>query len=454
MQKSILFFSFMCVFLFTACGEYSTDKLRTDILDPQIVAENYAQDKNWWTLYKDTELNTLVQKALANNADLLKSAISVNRALYNARLLGEDLVPRFSGETSAGPSKNLKTGTTSHSYQSQLGISYELDLWQKLHNAASAQQWEYLATQEDLEAVRLALINNVVDTYFDLRYLNEAILYTQSMIARYQRLLEITQIRYDLGKVDAVEPLQAAQALLSAQNNLNSLENRRKTAEQTLRDLLNIRPAEEIAIRESDLMDILAPGVDVNVPLYAIGMRPDIRAAENRLQKAFKNLQVERVSWYPSVSLGSTLRTSSDTSKRFFDVPFLAGTVQISFPFLQWNRLRWQVKISEADFETAKLDFTSSVTTALNEVDAAYYNWNKSLQTLDITQKKHEKDVAIQEYYRNRYESGAAELKDYLQAQNTADSSFLSTLEAKYSSIQAENLTFKAMGGRFQGKKD
>lgn len=124
--------------------------------------------------------------------------------------------------------------------------------------------------------------------------------------------------------------------------------------------------------------------------------------------------------------------------------------MKINFPFLQWNTIRWNIKISEADFEEARLDFTESVTTALNEVDTAYYAYKNSRRILEHTIAKHERDVRIGDYYQTRYMLGAAELKDYLDALNTADSSMLSALEAKYTTIRYENQIYKAMGGRYE----
>ena len=110
--------------------------------------------------------------------------------------------------------------------------------------------------------------------------------------------------------------------------------------------------------------------------------------------------------------------------------------MRVSFPFLQWNTIRWNIKISEADFESAKLDFTQAVTSALNEVDTAYFSYANAQRSLENTLSKHQKDVRIGEYYQTRYDLGAAELKDYLDALNTADNSMLSALEAKYRVIQ------------------
>ena len=118
-------------------------------------AERYDVNGNWWEIYQSQQLNALMEQALANNVDLKQAAISVNKALYQANILGADLVPSFSGSLGANASKNLKTGSHGNTFSSQLGLSYELDLWRKLSATADAQVWEYQATHEDMANTRL-----------------------------------------------------------------------------------------------------------------------------------------------------------------------------------------------------------------------------------------------------------------------------------------------------------
>lgn len=434
--------------LLTSCANYPMQPLQEGLI-PAPEMNGWVRDDKWWNGYADSELDRLVQTALDNNVNLARSAIAVNRALYQANLIGADLLPTFSGNAATGPSTALKTGTTSHTYQGNLGLSYELDLWQRLANSSSAARWEYEATAQDREAARLALINSVVDAYFQLRYQEEAMAVTRSSMERYTRLLDIVRAKYDLGRGTAVEPLQAEQFLLQARNNLLSFQASRNTTEQLLRDLLNARPGLAFTAFTSTGLPLLQTPtvpVDLAVPIAALSARPDIHSAEARLQAAFKDLQATENIWYPGVSIGSTLSLSTNSASRFFELPVLGNLIQVTFPFLDFNRLRWNIRISESDFETSRLTFVETVTTALNEVAAARYAFENARLSLANTLAKYEKDMRICDYYATRYELGAAELKDYLDALNTADSSMLSALESKYQSIRFENQVYKAMG--------
>lgn len=333
-------------------------------------------------------------------------------------------------------------------------MSYELDLWRRLRDAYDAKAWEYRASVEDLAGARLALVNSVVSAWFRLMYTEQSITLVERNTETYRRILEIARARYREGKATVVEPLQAEQSLLNAGNILTELRTQRAETLETLRNLCNMRPGETPPPPDgADIMAVAAVPVDLNVPIAALAARPDIHAAQARLEGAFKNLEADRAAWFPRLTVGSTLNLSSDTAGRFFNVPLLTGLASLSLPFLDWNTLRWNVKISEADFESAQLSLVQSLTTALNEVDTACASYVLARQTLEQTQQVHERDRRIAAYYGTRHAQGRESLKDYLEALATADNSALSVLSARYTLLTWENGIYKAMGGRYEPKQ-
>lgn len=441
-------------FLLSGCGtRYDTNTLTSDIVSAQETAKRYSLDPEWWRGYGSAGLDRTVALALQRNINLARTAIAVNRALYQARLLNTDLIPAFSADASAQTARTFNRNNSSSAWQQTwaggASVNYELDLWRRLRDTADAGQWEYRATIEDLSSTRLALINSVVSGWFYLAYTNQAISVMDRAVQRYERLSELMRDKYNAGQTAVLEKLQAEQSLLAARNDVSSLRAQRAEAAQTLRNLLNLRPGEDMEQEWSDLLAIPLAPVDLNVPVAALSARPDIRASEARLQKSFRTLEADKSAWYPGISVGSTLNVSADRAYKFFDVPVLTGLVSLSLPFLNWNTLYWNVKTSQADFESAKINLVEAVTTALNEVDAACAGYIEARLTLEQTLAKHERDVKIAEYYHNRYESGAAEFKDYLEAQNSADASALSALSAKYTLFGKQSAIYTAVGGRY-----
>ncbi|OOF69242.1 toxin/drug exporter TdeA [Rodentibacter caecimuris] len=414
------------------------------------ITKQYNIKENWWALYNDPQLNRLVEQALLNNKDMALATVAVNRALYNANLVGANLVPSFNGSTSSKASKNIDIGGNSTiSHSGALNVTYTLDLWRRLADTASAAEWIHAATAQDLEATRLSLINSIITTYYQLAYLNDAISATNDSIKYYSDISAIMSRRLNQGVADAASVDQAQQAVLTARNNLLTLQTQQKTAQQTLRNLLNLKPEENLNLNLPHILNVKNIGVNLNVPISVIANRPDVKGYQFRLSSAFKNAKATQKSWFPEITLGGSLSSSGTQVGNALHNPIAAGTVGISLPFLSWNTVKWNVKISEADYESARLNYEKSITTALNDVDTRYFTFTQAQQNLNNIQQTHNYNIKITQYYRNRYNAGVSELREWLTAANTEKSSQIAILNAKYNLIQSENAVYGAMAGYY-----
>lgn len=422
----------------------------------QNITKQYQINAKWWQGYKDPKLNQLVETALANNINLAKAAIAVNMALYNANLVGANLVPTFSATEQSSASKGVgstsnavSTGVSQINHQLGFNLSYTLDLWGRLHDAASAAEWEQKATEEDLQAARLSLINGVISSYYNLAYFNDAIRVTEQSIKAYEQMNRILASKYKVGLIDHLSVEQSNQAVLAARNTLINLRTGQKTAEQTLRNLLNLKPNEPLAVASASLSKVKLQKVDMNVPVSVIANRPDIVASLNRLQSSFKNLTSMEKSWFPTLTLGGSLTGTAAKVGNLTDNPVGSALIRFDLPFLDWNRVSNNVKISEEKYKLAKLDYEQAITSALNEIDSYYYAYQQSQHRYANLQKKYQSDKKISGYYQNRYDQGISELRDWLNALNTERASELSLLEAKFTQIKNEAAIYQAMAGKY-----
>ena len=111
-MNAIRLFAALLVLGLGGCANYPMGSLKTDLLPAEDVAASYSLNTAWWKGYHDADLDRIVALALERNVDLALSAIKVNRALYQARLLSADLVPSFSANASAAAlrhGRNLST---------------------------------------------------------------------------------------------------------------------------------------------------------------------------------------------------------------------------------------------------------------------------------------------------------------------------------------------------------
>ena len=440
----------LAAFLLGGCAVTQINENYEQILLKEDASADITINREWWTGYGQARLNELIGLALKNNIDLAKSAVAVNKALAQAGVLQADLVPSFNANLGAETGKNIKTGGSwSESYKSGISLSYEIDLWRKLANSADAAMWEANATKYDLEAARLALVNSVADAYFEAKYQKESINLYEKTLKNYEELEAIIKAKFELGKEEELSLKQVKSSVISAKNRILNASKSLDAAEKTLRNLLNVRPEFELNL-SGNLSDISPQGVNLNVPLYVIGARPDLQAAVSRIKEALLGVKVSQKSFYPSITVGAGLSGSGDSASEGLKLNFLSGNIAINLPFLNYSKLKSKLKISELEFETMKLNYEQTLTTALNEIDAGYKNLQKDEAVLRNLNENLRNLSSISDIYKLKYDYGKTELKNYLEAQNSLLEGRISALAQKYKILQDEIGIYKAAAGRVE----
>lgn len=452
-MKRNTFLSFLlATTVLSGCAATTTDvpSLESELNYTQEVREKFQADLDWWKAYNNDELNYLTSFALKNNPDMLKAAVKIQKQLANLNLSESDLFPTLTGSLGASSKKKLNDGKKStQTFSGELALNYEIDLYGKIADARDAQEFELNATVADAESARLSVVNSVVDLYFNLLYLRDTIDLTQKNIDTYRSLLDIASARFNTGKSDKLEITQARQSLIAEQTALLNAQTQYKEMEQSLRNVLNLKPSDGFVLGKSSILKqpLLTP--HLSVPVSVLANRPDLTAAQYRLKKAFKTVKVSEKSWYPTISLNGAIGSSSDRAKSTFDFPYLLGGVSVNLPFLDWNSVKNNVKIAKADYDIALIDFKDALAQALNEV--AYYSfaYGKTEHIYANVEKTVENNRQITAYYRARHQAGKASFKDVLQAVADENAARKNLLAQKYQLIKYENLLFKAMAGRY-----
>ena len=438
----------LAALLLGGCAVTQINENYEQILLKEDASADIKINREWWTGYGEARLNELIELGLKNNIDLAKSAIAVNKALAQAGVLQADLVPSFNANLGAEAGKNIKTGGSwNESYKSGISLSYEIDLWRKLANSADAAMWEASATKYDLEAARLALVNSIADAYFDAKYQKESINLYEKTLKNYEELEAIIKAKFELGKEEELSLKQVKSSVISAKNRILNAAKSLDAAEKTLRNLLNVRPEFELNL-SGNLSDISPQGINLNVPLYVIGARPDLQAAISRIKEALLGVKVSEKNFYPSITVGAGLSGSGDSASEGLKLNFLSGNIAINLPFLNYSKLKSKLKISELEFEAMKLNYAQTLTTALNEIDASYKNLQKDEAVLRNLNENLRNLSSISDIYKLKYDYGKTELKNYLEAQNSLLEGRTGVLAQKYKILQDEIGIYKATAGR------
>lgn len=403
----------------------------------------------WWQAFGDPVLNQYVNEALDRNPNRLLAALRVQTAQQQAELTGISRRPEWNASANASANRALqKDSSTNRSFGLSAQVSYILDLWGKLANQQRAADVEVNATEQDQQAATLAVVGQVIDQYWRIGALNQQIATARQSLGTAQNTQRIVSVQYRYGKVSGIEQAEAQQSVASQQGSLTRLIQQRDAARIALSILLD-HPLQALPAEPQTLPSQSLPAINAGLPASLLSRRPDLRAAELRLQKALIQTDVVRASFYPSITLTGSLGTSSTALLEMLKNPVAALGAGITLPFLQQAKLQRQLRVSELEYEQALAGFRQALITALQEVADAL-STRASLQTQLMAQQSNlEASQRTEHLYALRYKQGAVDLRTYLQAQESRRQAESTLLQLRLQQLQNQLTLYQALGGGF-----
>lgn len=425
-----IFLTFLAFFM-TACATLN--------YDPKDIKRDY--NATWQYNFNIAELDSLIAEALKNNEDLETASLNLYQAMLRANIALSDLAPTPSASTRASSNRDIKAGGASaRSFTADVSLSWELDIFGRIYNVYESARFETIASLLNLEDVRESLVNSVISAYFNILYLNEQ---KANLLLNYENMLklhEIVKIKESLGREEPLAFSQSAENLLSLQNSLNNADKDLNASFESLKNLTRTQflpstKISEISLPKADLGTISAENNDgeLNISwLSRLSSRPDVNMALAQLNAGFYDYKASQKDFLPRINLGGSLSSSSDKISDAYTFNLLSGNVSISLPFLNFYKLRQNLKISEAEFNKLRLNYEKTLANAINEAlrfASDYELDSQSLLNSENIITEREKILAI---YEQKYSLGRAELKDLLSVQNDLLSAKNSLANMKY----------------------
>lgn len=415
-------------------------------------AQDLSADR-WWLAFNDPLLDALVNDVLAHNNNLAAAAVRVRRAQLQAGLVAEQAAPQFSLNATTRSSRPLESGSASKRDSGvNLGVSYELDLWNRLASQQDAARWEAVATAQDLQSTRLVLVATTARLYWQQAFVQQRLAANAESIAYAEATLRLIEAQYRAGAVSGLELAEARQALATQLASQPVLQQQLTVARTALALLLNAAPGmADVSARAAALPQSLPtaplPQVQPGLPAALLGQRPDLRAAELRLRQALASTDAARASAYPAFTLTGSLGSTSTALANVMQNPVAALGLGVSLPFLQRQTVQLNIRVSEAQYEEAVVLFRQTLYTALGEVDDALGNRTQLALQAERLQEALQAAQTAERLYEVRYRAGAAPLKAWLDAQEKRRNADIALADNRLARLNNQLALFQALGG-------
>jgi outer membrane protein, multidrug efflux system len=411
---------------------------------------------DWWTLYNDPTLNSLVATALSDNLDVAFAVAKVEEmdadlVEANAALFPEiDLLGAAARSRSSGSVTTPVPIRLSNDLRVALSTSFEIDFWGRLRRMVESARAQALATHYAKDVVTLSLAGLTTQTYFALRSFDAQITATRETLATREDYLVIVRRRVDSGLASDLDLNQALGARSDAAAQLKDFVRQRALAEHLLGTLTG---TPGLKLPPGDLAQLPVPPVPpTGLPSVLLERRPDIRAAEENLVSNNALIGAAKAALLPKISLvgflgGESTDLSSlvTSSGKIWSVGF-----GLSLPIFTAGRLNAEVVATTAREKQALATYQKSIQTAFQEVADALVNVEQTAATAADLQASVDAASNALRLSTRRYEAGYSGYLDVLDAQRTLNIAQLALIRNRQALLSASVDLMKALGGGWQ----
>jgi multidrug efflux system outer membrane protein len=380
-------------------------------------ANELAEITDWWRHFADPVTAEMVQTALKNNYDLkaaaarVEESVAIGAAVHGRRLPD---VSYSGNKLRAKSSFNLPTGRVnfiSQTYSQDLSISYITDIFGKLKRSDLAAAADITATMDDRIAITHSIVAQVVRSRVRMATQQSLLAIANANIKSRSDTLGIVERRYEQGLSDPLDVHLAKENLASAKALAPRLQQSAILTSHSLDVLLGRRPAtSEQFIELKDLPQ--NPPPPAVIPAWLLDRRPDVHAAEMRLQAATNRVGVSIAAMYPDLTFTASGGYRSDTSSMIFDDDgqVYSAIFALASPIWRGGQLRARVKAVEARAEQAAHNYAQTVLIAMREVEDALIKQKLITERIDALKVAVDEAYKAENLARTRYSRGVEKL--------------------------------------------
>ncbi|MCE9665607.1 efflux transporter outer membrane subunit [Halomonas sp. M5N1S17] len=408
----------------------------------------------FWQRFEDPLLTQLVEDALGANHDLRIGLARYDRSRALLRQSRQDLRPgvnaeagaahqRFSADQMPGVSR---TDRDSESFDAGVSAFWELDFFGRVRRGVEAQRAEAEASAADLRALQVVVVGELVDHYFQLRGLQEQLRVARANADNQRESLRLVNARLEAGRGTEFDSVRARAQLENTLSRIPALEGEVAARVHRIAVLTGKEPGALVATLERPTpLPALPVQVATGLPGDLLRRRPDIAAAERRLEVASARIGVATADLYPRFTLTGLLGTQAASTGDLFrrDSETRLVALGVDWSFLDRERVRARMAAADADADANLAHYEQTILLALEETETALARYAQALREREHLIDAAEASAEAARQARVRFDVGVIDFLQVIDAER-------SLLEAEDSLARSHTRSATALVGLYR----
>ncbi len=427
-------------------------------------------DADWWKAFRNEELTTFVERALARNHDVRRAVSRVMEGRASVTTAGAGLYPQINVQSSytnisvskntlaglglatgqqPGPQVFARPGSSFDLWNGAADLRWELDVWGRIRRGMEAASADAHAIEQDARAIALTLIGDVGQAYFRIRELDEQIEIAQRALALRRDSLEIITKRASVGLASDLDVKRTEVLVAESAGQIPDLIRLRALELHRLEVLTGSAPGSLTLAPMSLRKVIVQPDIPVGLPSQLLERRPDILQAEAGLIAANARIGQARAYFFPTFSITGQGGLQSAEFANWFtgnSANFSIGP-SVTLPIFLGGTNVARLDAAESRYQQMLEGYQQTILLAFREVADLLVSIQSRAEQLTRQREQAVAATAAVGLAEVRYRKGLVNYLDVLDAQRTmlaAETQLAQTERARLTDMVS---LYKALGG-------
>lgn len=424
-------------------------------------AEDSAGKRDWRDFFSSPELQRLIEAALKNNQELsirmqeiiiARTEVAARRGEYLPKVsadagVGAHKAARFTSQGAADEVAGLPA--VLGNFQFGLVASWEVDIWGKLHSAATAAELRSMAAVEGKNFLVTQLIAEIARSYYELIALDGQIDVLERNIHIQADALEVVRLEKQAARVTDLAVKRFEAEVLKNRSRLFDLEQERKLAENRINFLVGRYP--QAVERDARQLEAPLPGViGPGMPSQLLENRPDVRQAELALAAAKLDVNIAKANFYPGLAIDADLGYRSFNVAHLLTTPesILAGlAANLTAPLVNRAGIEATYRSANALQIQAVLSYERTILQAFTDVASQLVKYDKLQKAFDLQLQQVAKLNESVTVSTTLFQSARADYMEVLMTRRDSLDAQTELIETKKRLLQSTVDIYQALGG-------
>lgn len=407
------------------------------------VQNRHLQD--WWGVFEDSTLNSLIDTAYGQNLNLraigtrvlqsrAQQAIAVGNFFPQTQQAGVSysrvglsrnnannvtaLDPLLFNPSNAPALALIPADETPTNWYAQwstgLNMSWELDFWGRFRRQIESANANLDASVENYDDALVTLLADVATNYVQFRVAQQRIKIARDNVRIQEGILKLAEDRFRVGTATRLDVEQARTVLEQTRATIPALRITQGQANDVLCVLLGVPP--------HDLEPELGPGpelgsdpmphtpvwVAAGIPADLLIRRPDLRSAERQIAVQSAQIGVAEADLYPTIAINGSLGWEAQNLSKLFESSSFVGTIM---PTLKWNifnygRILNNVRLQQTRVQELIATYQNRTLMAAQEVETSLRGFLRSREQAEALTASVNAAAAATETGTQQYRAG------------------------------------------------